>query len=208
LIRLPARCRYAAIAAILALSILLHPMSAQAGNFLVLFGARQLDDDTWSPVDTQTILGFELDAAPKRWPVRLTTGLHLSEQEHRDSNENIEEAMTVLELSLGVRKIWLPGKRIRPYVGGGASLILNAHFEIDPITLQTETNDSGSLGAYAAGGVLWRTGSRDARFNLGLDVRILRGAEASFTQRQGALDYEQLTLTFGFNWGKDRDKRP
>ena len=194
--------RIAIVAALLAASAPL-----QAGNFNFLAGARQVDEDTWSPVDTHTYIGFELDVSPPKWPVSLTTGLHFSVQEKRDSTQSLEEAMNIVELSVGVKKLWAPLPRMRPYVGGGPSLILNAHFEIDPITLDMDTNDGGSFGFYLAGGILWRVGSGDARFNVGFDVRLLRGADASFAQRSGSLDYEQLAVLAGFNWGKDRDRR-
>jgi hypothetical protein len=190
------------------LSALLLFVPAHAGNFNFLFGSRQLDESTWRPVDGQVFLGFELDTAPRKWPVRLTFGLHFSNQENLDERENLKEAMTMVEFSVGVRKLWRATPRMRPWIGGGASIVLLTHFEIDPITPETVINDGPTLGGYLAAGILWRMGKDDARFNVGIDVRLMRGAEASFTQRSGSLDYEQIAFAVGFNWGRDRDRKP
>jgi hypothetical protein len=170
-----------------------------AGNLNAVFGYRTLDTEVWEPMDGHQAIGFDYEHALKAFHV--TMGLHISASSDEDREGSLNYAMNIAELSVGLKKLWKAGARMRPYLGGGISWVWNAHFEIDPIRPEYVINDS-SAGYFLNAGVLWRVRSR---CNVGVDVRVLRGANVTFTQRGGSLDYEQVGILAGFNWGRDRD---
>jgi hypothetical protein len=171
-----------------------------AGNLNAVFGYRTLDTEVWEPMDSHQAIGFDYEHALKAFHV--TFGLHISSSSDRDDEGNLVHDMSIAELTFGLKKLWKAGRSTRPYLGGGVSWIWNAHFEIDPIRPEYVINDS-SVGYFVNAGVLWRVGRR---CNLGADIRVMRGAEVTFTQREGSLDYEQIGVLAGFNWGRDRDR--
>jgi len=151
-------------------------------------------------MDGHQAIGFDYEHALKAFHV--TVGLHISASSDEDREGTLNHAMNIAELSFGLKKLWKAGASTRPYLGGGISWVWNSHFEIDPIRPEYVINDS-SVGYFLNAGVLWRVGRR---CNLGVDTRVMRGAEVTFTQREGSLDYEQIGLLAGFNWGRDRDR--
>jgi len=175
---------------------------SSADNLNMIFGYRVLDDGDWPLSADHQLIAFEYDHGPKRWPVHLSIGFSVSSGSDMDANGFIRNDMSVAEITVGAKRFWKVGATSRPYVAGGVSWIWNAHFEISPIRPEYQINDS-SLGYYVAGGALWRVGKK---INLGVDVRLLRGANATFTQGEGSLDSEQIGFVIGFNWGKDRDR--
>jgi hypothetical protein len=175
---------------------------SSADNLNMILGYRALDGAEWPLSGDHQFIAFEYDHGPEKWPVHLSIGLSVSSSSDRDAAGNIITDMNVAEITVGAKRIWKVGATSRPYLAGGVSWIWNTHFEISPIRLEYQTNDS-SFGVYLAGGALWRVGKK---VNLGVDVRLLRGASATFTQAEGSLDSEQIGFVIGFNWGKDRDR--
>ena len=126
---------------------------AAAGNMNAVFGYRALDTEVWEPMEGHQIIGFDYEHALRAFHV--TFGLHVSASSDQTREGDLNYAMSIAELTFGLKKLWKAGATTRPYLGGGISWVWNAHFEIDPIRPEYVINDS-STGYYLNAGVLWR----------------------------------------------------
>ncbi len=99
------------------------------GNFNLVLGLKQLDEDDWSPADEPGEIGLELDFRPVSRPVNLVVGLRGGSDEADAFDPflgSFEAESRTSEPTFGVKKIWEPsGTPIRPFVGGGL-LVANA----------------------------------------------------------------------------------
>ncbi len=177
------------------------------GNVNFTLGLRELDDDFWHPVDDQLSLGVNVDWGRPGWPVRLSVGLHLSEDEELGPGPGlfnffsfaVEAKGSIKEMSVGVEKIWIPRESTaRPFIGGGVDYlkvrIREARTGLD------ERDDS--IGYYLRGGVFWATGQDrpGPLLNYGFDIRLLAGTDIEFRGVKGDADYVQYGFLFGVGW--------
>ncbi len=174
----------------LAVLALISTGAAQAaGNVNFLLGQRELDDDVWgSDFESQPAFGVQADFGGSQWPVLMAVGLHLSGQSEDYGYGDVTVA--VAEISFGAN--WLPLRKgaVRPYLGGG--------FESVGLAIDTpydDTESDSSLGYYVNGGIYWRLGDH---FNLGLDLRLLRGTD--FDKFGVNANCTQYSLLLGFGW--------
>jgi hypothetical protein len=182
-----------------AIAMLAAPAFA-AGNANVVVGPRYLDDGSWNPVADQTAIGFTLDVGKKFWPINFAIGYHASTATDRSTNPapvgELELKGQVREFDMGVLKSWALAHRLRPFAGGGLGLVQGssrANFE----TLG-ETSDSGTgAGAWLDGGVYWRLAGH---LNLGLDARVLLGANVTMFGFNRSADYRQIGMLVGWGW--------
>lgn len=160
------------------------------GNVNFVLGQRSLDND-FDPVDDQTAIGGTVDWSVSDWPINLEAGGHYSSEDDRIHGIDVEAS--VLELSFGVNKTWEVGSsgNMFPFVGGGLSAVTTA------VEVGSEDEDDTSFGLYAHGGIFWRLGEK---FNIGVDGRLLRGAEADFDGGSIDVEYTQLSLILGWGW--------
>ncbi len=159
------------------------------GNANFVLGGRTLEDeDFWEPVEKHSAFGVNVDFGGEGWPIRLMAGLHGSATEETELGFDLKAS--VAELTFGVAKIWEAGNA-HPFVGGGLASV-TAEFEFGGFTV-----DDTSPGFYLHGGVFWRLGSR---FNLGGELRLLRGTEIDFFGFEGDADYAQAGLLLGWGW--------
>jgi hypothetical protein len=178
-------------------------VQAGEGNAHLLGGVRTLDNQFWRPVDDQFVGGVQVDFGGSHWPLHLQTGLHRSEEDHRRSEcfilcnfGGVEVKGEIWELSFGVLKMWRKGNLVRPFAGGGMS-VLDA--ELRDNTTRTKAEDR-SPGVYASGGVLWRREDSRISFNTGFEGKILLGSDLRFPGREGNADYLQLAFLIGLGW--------
>jgi len=128
------------------------------GNANVFFGGKFLNSDDWAPADKQIEGGLLLDARPRFWPINLALDVLYGAGSERSFDSKI------LEVDLGVRKIWdeIPVP-VRPFVGGGPS-----------ITRATASGVFRSISGTGAG--LWVDGgvyvTLAEHFNLGVESRL------------------------------------
>jgi len=163
---------------------LLTLMTAPAlagGNANFVLGSRSLDKGFWEPTEDQTFFGVTVDFGKEAWPIQLAIGAYGSVSDESLGPFDIKGKVT--ELSFGVLKVWHLKGGGRPYVGGGLSAV-TATAEIDGFGLSFDDDDT-SPGIYAQGGFYWRLGSR---FNIGGDVRLVRGTDVELFGAKGDAD--------------------
>ena len=165
---------------VLALGVAVGPALAGGGDANLLFGQKSLSDDAFDDagVDSQSQFGVSL-TLDFQWPVNLAID-YLSSSD--DATVTVPAAFPLqlhtdvetTELELGVRKYW--GDKLRPYVGGGLTLVrLDARqtesgtlgVGVPFSTLLVDDSDNG-VGLWINGGLLYRVGNH---FNVGLDLR-------------------------------------
>lgn len=196
--------RHLVLAAAAALAIVLTAPSAAlaAGNVNFVVGPRSMQDDSWGELDTQGAVGIAVDFSPEDWPIHFVFGAQVSAQEDNDDDDFFfEDDLTgvVGELSFGA--VWLPSTRstTRPYVGVGiartaAAIDLDGEFGPDE---DDDRDSDNSWGYYVNAGVYWRLG---ARFNIGIDGRILRGTDEVVFGVERSSNYSQVGLLLGFGF--------
>ncbi len=182
-------------------------MAAGAGNINLFGGVKNLDQDVWSPVESQPEYGVEITLGGTGWPVMLALDALQS------SDEEDQEALTLkgttTEVNVGIRKIWEKG-RARPFIGGGVAWIdaeteaeapplpgtpgLNLFPEVEPGSSATES-DSGT-GLWGGAGVFWRLGSY---FNLGISARF-SGAKVTIRGDEEQAGGLHAGILLGFGW--------
>lgn len=160
-----------------------------SSRITLLFGMRFLDEDDYDPVEDQPAFGFDYSFEPPGSPVGFEVGLMGSYQEDDILGADLE--VGIGEVYGGVRKTFgEPGSVLRPYVGGGASVI-NVDVEISG----AGSDDDSSLAGYVHGGFLGQLGES---FFLGLDLRTLFGSDIEIGGVDGDADYVQLGLVLGW----------
>jgi len=164
------------------------PSTARAdwtGNVNVFLGAKALDEDDWTPVEDQAEVAIEADFRERPWPLNMVIGLRGASAEEDLGGVKVES--TTSELSLGVRKIWDSSPHVRPFVGGGLSLI-SAEIKGSTVFGSASLSDSAP-GLWLGGGVYW---ALTPHFNLGFDLRF-----SSATVTLGGIDGEAGGGHFG-----------
>jgi hypothetical protein len=155
------------------------------GNINVFLGAKALDEDDWSPAENQTEFAVEWDFRDRSWPVNAVVGLRGGNGEGDALGTTLET--TTSEISLGVRKIWDTFPHVRPFFGGGLSMI-----GLEAKAFGVSESDSAP-GVWLGGGVYW---ALTPHFNLGMDLRFSRA-----TVTLGGFDYEAGGNHFGLLLG-------
>ncbi len=161
-------------------------------NVNFVLGLRSLDND-FEPVEDQTAIGGTFDWSVSDWPINLEAGLHYSTEDDEISGTDIDVEVSILELNFGVNKTWDVGggKNIHPFVGGGLTLFTAT------VEVEGDDEDDTSLGLYGHGGIFWRLGES---FNIGVEGRIVRGAEVDFGDESSDGEYFQTSLILGWGW--------
>ena len=189
--------------AVLVGCLALFPATAaeSRGNFNIILGARQFDDDeSWDPVDEQAVIGANFDFGVPTWPVNWVFGGHATNGDEsvliEGTSVRVRVRLSTWEVSTGVVKYW--GKRTRLYLGGGFALI-NADVDNLPRGIAPVGVSAGdtSIAGYVNGGLIWRIGKL---FNVGFDARLLAGSEIEVVDRELDVDYLQAGLILGWGW--------
>jgi len=188
--------------AVLGLALITCATPALAdGNANFVLGARSLDEDFWTPTDSQAVFGVTVDFGGPQWPVNLAIGYYSSYDKDTalvdvgpvPSTADLEGS--VGELSFGVLKTWKKGN-VRPFLGGGASFV-EATGKFSAPGGFSDDDSSGSAGAYVEGGVYWRLARR---LNIGLHARIVGGSDVTLFGVDGNADYGQFGFLVGWGW--------
>lgn len=159
-------------------------------------GGRALDEDDWSPVEDQTVLGVEFVHEGLDWPVGYEIALSVSEKSKDDVRvgpTTVDVTGKTGEIAAGVRKTFLKDERFHPYLGGGLAAI-QAKFRGEDSTGVSASDDDTSGAFYVHGGVDFDLGPS---FVIGLDLRMLFGSDITLFGVNGDADYGQLALLIG-----------
>lgn len=168
-------------------------------------GAMDLDDERWGRLDSPTVLGLDyVESIGLDW-FALEGGLTWAYDEAGaiipggdDAGQRVEESLAFFEFSAGVLLTPPPGLyRLRPYVGGGASILWT---DVDSIVDDALfDDDDNGLGAYAKTGILFQV-TDDT--HIGIEVRWLDSEAISAGDRRLSLDGMTVAVVFGasFDW--------
>ena len=173
-----------------------HAVSAR-GNVNVTFGPREYTDGRWDTLDEQGGGGFWVDFAPGAWPVNIAISLYSADAQGLQSTMPTEPELEVEELAVGA--IWYarPDKRLRPFVGGGLTL-LEAKLELGFGGSGSNPGDKDrSTAVYPQAGFYYRVGRH---WNFGLELRGLGGSDLSLFDQPADADYGQASFLIGWGW--------
>ncbi len=172
------------------------------GSFSGHIGGRVLDDEMyWEPLEDQLALGLEIETRPDSFPLGLEFGLLAGVSQESDyQNSGVDLVSYIGEFYAGPRLTASLGRSVRPYVGGGVTLMsVTAEGEAaGPFggTITVDDSDS-AVGGYAHGGL--QIDVADG-FHIGADVRGVFGTDVTLFNTDGDADYVQVTLLLGGNW--------
>ncbi len=167
-----------------------------SGDVNLLLGAKRLDRDDWRPTERHGEFGFQANVQPPGWPVALAADLLGSRRDEPVSRGSfVKQRARTSELDLGARKIWRPGPRTRPYLGGGLALV-SGELEFAGPFGSTYDRDA-SAGLWLGGGVFWTLNSV---FNVGLDAKLSSAGVRLFGDRKNAGGLH-LGMLMGLHWG-------
>ena len=143
------------------------------GNINVFLGAKALEEDDWAPVEDHTEIGLKVDFRQQSWPVNIAIDFLFSSDDDEALGIDVEGETS--ELNFGVRKIWDQFPHVRPFIGGGISLI-RAEFKGSLLGITVSDEDAG-VGFWIDGGVYWTLGEY---FNIGLEAGISKAEVTLF----------------------------
>ncbi|MBK8980421.1 MAG: hypothetical protein IPM29_31350 [Planctomycetes bacterium] len=170
------------------------------GSFSVLLGARHLDEDYWDPLENQGVLGIEAEFRPGRSPLGIEFGGSVSANSEDDYlNSGIDLAAAIAEFYVGPRLTANTEGSVRPYVGGGVTLLTVAaegRTTLGGVVIDVDDDDA-SAAAYLHAGL---QADLTRGLHLGFDVRGVFGSDITLFGASGDADYIQLALSVGANW--------
>ncbi|MDD5209366.1 MAG: hypothetical protein PHV36_08270 [Elusimicrobiales bacterium] len=182
------------------------------GNANLLLGAKALDKNDWEPANEQGEAGVETDFRRRDWPLSVAIDVLGAAGEGKIYDPFFGEAKMqseTSELCLGVRKVWDGSPSVRPFIGGGISMI-KATARVTVLGVTVEDSGSGT-GSWLGGGVYWTLGDS---FNIGFEFRTSSGKAKLFGQEIKA-GGGHGGLLVGYHWGgsakkkdEDRQERP
>jgi Outer membrane protein beta-barrel domain len=202
-VKLPLLASCIALAACAASSIPSGPPASgeyRSSRIDLYFGGRSLDEDDWSPVEDQPVIGVEFVHEGHDAPIGFELALFASEKSKDDvaaGPATVDVTGKTGEIAAGVRKTFLKDDRLfHPYLGGGLAAI-QAKFHGEGSNGVTASDDDTSGALYVHGGVDFDLGPA---FVIGLDLRLLFGSDVTLFGVDGDADYGQVALLIGFRF--------
>lgn len=121
------------------------------GNIHLLLTQKMLEEDDWSPLDTQTGFGVMADFKMSSWPVAVAVGFQTTSDDDVLFGADIDG--TTDELDLGIKYIGDKVGNVRPFVGGGLSQMKGKMEGTGPGG-NISVSDTG-IGFWLSAGVYW-----------------------------------------------------
>jgi len=159
------------------------------GNVNFTLGAKALDEHDWEPVEDQGEFGIHVDFRRPEWPVNIAIALLGSSGEEDIRGTDIEGSTS--ELRFGVRKIWEPTRTMRPFFGGGLSL-MSAEIDVEGFG----SDEDSDFGVWISGGIYWTLSNS---FNLGFELGFSQG-EVDLDGYDVDAGGSHAGLILGYHW--------
>jgi hypothetical protein len=176
------------------------------GDVLFLFGSRNLDSDA-EPVEEQDVYGVFALLKQGSWPISFAVGFESSEDTDVGGScvagFQCEVKGEVTEGYIGIGKVFKKYGTLRPFVGGGLTVLGVKGTETVLMTGVEGDDDDTLLAPYVNGGVFWRLGKW---FDLGVGLRYVFFAEATlqpfevFPPQERDINYLQYNALIGWGW--------
>ena len=171
------------------------------GNVNLFLGTKILHEENWQPVDKPFEGGVLFDIKQQRWWFSLAIDLlYAAATEQVDivdlgiGKYSASVESRIIELDLGIRKIWEVPKGFRPFVAGGFAII-NGNIESEALG-ESVAEDNTGYGVWVNGG-LYITLMK--HLNLGLDARWSM-AEIDLFDREARVGGWHFGVFAGFHW--------
>ncbi len=139
--------------------------SKWTGNVNLLIGAKALDEDDWEPAHEHAEFAIGIDFGKTNWPIAVAIDLIGSAGEGTLGSFDVEASTS--EFDLGVRKIWKPAQKVRPFLGGGIAFITGT-MEVKNSFASVKDDDTGT-GFWINGGIYM---TLNELINLGIEARV------------------------------------
>jgi opacity protein-like surface antigen len=159
------------------------------GTVRLFFGAKQLDEDDWEPVDSQGEFAILTDFGPADWAVRLAFDLRFAASEEEEVL-GLDVTSSTWELNLGVRKVFDTGSIVKPFLGAGLA------FGGATLDIEIDDESDGGVGIWFDGGVDISLGG-PVSLGLELSYSTIEIEIADFDTDAGGL---RFGITLGFSW--------
>lgn len=165
-------------------------------SLALLLGGRVLDNEDWSPLDDQLMLGLEFASVPKYFPVGIEFGYQGSYV-----SEDVANGASTESLTGGLHEFYV-GPRFGTqdpawalWAGLGFSVI---YAKMDGLVLGNKSSDNDTVfGAYAHVGVEYKVSEA---FGIGLDARGMYGQDASLDAVERKTSYLQMALLLALHF--------
>ena len=188
---------------ILMVCILISAMGSQApaleqdkwtGNVNLIYGSKQLNEDDWKPIEKHQEYSLEIDLKHHNWPISGTMGFSVSGAYDYHTVEDFNIGGITSESYIGIRKIWEPTSKIRPFIGAGLCRI-SAEVEAAVPGIKVSDKDNGT-GMWYGGGVFI---TLSKHFNIGFNWRH-SSAEVNLFNVGVEAGGTHTGLTTGYHW--------
>jgi hypothetical protein len=196
---------------ILTCFLLIHALPAQGretadphawtGNVNLFLGTKILYEDNWKPVDRPFEGGLLFDIKQNRWFVSFAVDLlYAGAVDYIDMADlgvgtySVRVESRIVELDMGIRKIWQAPKGFRPYAGGGLAII-NGRIQTDAFEESASADDTGYGGWLNGGMYLTLTD----HINIGFDARWSM-ADIVLFERTTRVGGWHVGIVAGFHW--------
>lgn len=153
------------------------------GNVNLLLTQKMLDEDDWSPWDTQRGFGVMGDFKMSSWPIAIAAGFQATSDSDNLLGADIDA--TTEELDLGIKYISDKTGDVRPFVGGGLCQI-RGKVEGSGPGGTLSMSDTG-IGFWLSAGVYWTLAEH---LNLGGQVKFSSAEVTLEDPSFGSLDVE------------------
>lgn len=171
------------------------------GNVNLFLGAKILDKADWEPLDKQVEGGVLLDVKHRRLPISFALDfLYATDDDDIDviglglGHYGMKVEGRIMELDVGVRKIWELRQELRPYLGGGVAVI-NGRLKAEALN-QSVSDDDTDWGLWLNAGMYVTFADR---FNLGIDGRW-SGADVKLYDVDTKVGGWHIGLLAGVHW--------
>ena len=158
------------------------------GNANFFLGAKTLNGDEWEPADKQEEFGIEVDFKPQSWSVSIALELLSGSGEGTSGGYDFESKTS--EINFGVRTIWDQFQRMRPFVGGGISIIRGE------LSANRTSEARIGFGLWLCGGIYWTLADH---YNIGLEVKF-SSAEINLFDVDFNAGGGHFGLLIGYHW--------
>jgi hypothetical protein len=194
--------------AFMAMVLSLVPASRaySGGDVLFVFGSRTLDSDA-EPVEDQDAYGVFAFLKQDDWPISFAMGFESSEETATGTRcvagFQCEVKGELIEGYIGVGKVFEKFGGLRPFVGGGLTVLgVDARERVLATGVEGDDDDT-LLAPYVHTGVFWRIGKW---LDLGLGLRYVFFAETTLQPfdflppQEADINYLQYNALIGWGW--------
>jgi hypothetical protein len=192
-----------------ALIVAAVPATASADSVSAIVGIRDFEEeDDLYPSDRHDFFLLQYEIVTEAIPVSVNLGLQMTSEDNKffsGLGTEFSREISVMQLDLGMVKVWEKYTYLRPYVGGGFSIVNLEDETTNIATGVTISDDDITPGLFFNGGVYARLGER---LNIGVDARILRLADLDLEVTETDANSFQLGLLVGWRFGDSRSTPP